>query len=126
MNGTCARFPSAIPALAAAEARAELSTTTSSHPELLALLSYTSQLWKIKLAPHADSGGSAVQAFRAVLQQTGFLIVMKNTPSEHRATPETKKPYEKPSFPYEQVFVTTALACGEITGSCAPANRSAS
>ncbi len=27
----------------------------------------------------------------------------------------TKKPYEKPSFRYEQVFVTTALACGKIS-----------
>ncbi len=29
-----------------------------------------------------------------------------------RAT--AKKPYEKPSFRYEQVFVTTALSCGKI------------
>jgi hypothetical protein len=27
----------------------------------------------------------------------------------------TKKPYEKPSFRYEQVFVTTALSCGKAT-----------
>lgn len=26
-----------------------------------------------------------------------------------------KKPYEKPSFRYEQVFVTTALSCGKAT-----------
>ncbi len=26
-----------------------------------------------------------------------------------------KKPYEKPSFRYEQVFVTSALTCGKIT-----------
>ena len=25
-----------------------------------------------------------------------------------------KKPYEKPGFRYEQVFVTTALSCGKI------------
>jgi hypothetical protein len=25
----------------------------------------------------------------------------------------TKKPYEKPSFRFEQVFVTTALSCGK-------------
>jgi hypothetical protein len=31
-------------------------------------------------------------------------------------TPRTpKKPYEKPSFRCEQVFVTTALTCGKIT-----------
>ena len=27
----------------------------------------------------------------------------------------SKKPYEKPSFRYEQVFVTTALSCGKIS-----------
>lgn len=27
-----------------------------------------------------------------------------------------KKKYEKPSFRFEQVFVTTALSCGKITG----------
>lgn len=26
-----------------------------------------------------------------------------------------KKPYEKPAFRHEQVFVTTALSCGKIT-----------
>jgi len=31
----------------------------------------------------------------------------------HSATP--KKPYEKPSFRHEQVFVTTALSCGKIS-----------
>jgi len=32
----------------------------------------------------------------------------------------TKKPYEKPSFRYEQVFVTSALSCGKTgtQGSC--------
>jgi len=25
-----------------------------------------------------------------------------------------KKPYEKPSFRYEKVFVTTALSCGKV------------
>jgi hypothetical protein len=28
-----------------------------------------------------------------------------------------KKPYEKPSFRYEQVFVTSALSCGKMVGS---------
>ena len=27
----------------------------------------------------------------------------------------SKKPYEKPSFRYEKVFVTTALSCGKIS-----------
>jgi len=26
----------------------------------------------------------------------------------------TKKPYEKPSFRFEEVFVTTALSCGKV------------
>lgn len=29
------------------------------------------------------------------------------------ATSTLKKPYEKPSFRYEQVFVTSALTCGK-------------
>jgi hypothetical protein len=28
-----------------------------------------------------------------------------------------KKPYEKPSFRYERVFVTTALSCGKTPNS---------
>jgi len=28
--------------------------------------------------------------------------------------PTGKKPYEKPSFRYERVFVTTALSCGKF------------
>jgi len=33
---------------------------------------------------------------------------------EASSTPATtKKPYEKPGFRYEQVFVTTALGCGK-------------
>jgi hypothetical protein len=27
-----------------------------------------------------------------------------------------KKPYEKPGFRYEQVFVTSALTCGKMSG----------
>jgi hypothetical protein len=41
---------------------------------------------------------------------------------EDRPTPVTKKPYEKPSFRFEKVFVTTALSCGKIgntSASCA-------
>lgn len=32
----------------------------------------------------------------------------------------SKKPYEKPSFRFEQVFVTTALKCGKVgtAGQC--------
>lgn len=47
-------------------------------------------------------------------------------------TPRTlatdKKPYEKPSFRFEQVFVTTALSCGKVstTQSSCIAHQSAS
>jgi hypothetical protein len=45
---------------------------------------------------------------------------MNDLSSEQPRTAVTKKPYEKPSFRYEQVFVTTALACGKIStqGQC--------
>lgn len=44
--------------------------------------------------------------------------------SDSSRTPIIKKPYEKPAFRYEQVFVTTALACGKIAtvGSCLSQN----
>jgi hypothetical protein len=41
---------------------------------------------------------------------------MNETTSDQPRTAETKKkPYEKPAFRHEQVFVTTALACGKVT-----------
>ena len=36
-----------------------------------------------------------------------------DTPSK---SAPNKKPYEKPTFRYERVFVTTALSCGKVTG----------
>jgi hypothetical protein len=41
-------------------------------------------------------------------------MAMNDTSSDNPRTPASKKPYEKPSFRYEQVFVTTALSCGKI------------
>ncbi len=39
------------------------------------------------------------------------------SPSDEPQTPATtRKPYEKPAFRYEQVFVTSALSCGKISG----------
>jgi hypothetical protein len=35
---------------------------------------------------------------------------------ETRETTIEKKPYEKPSFRHEQVFVTSALSCGKVGG----------
>ena len=40
---------------------------------------------------------------------------MNDVSSENPGTPVVKKPYEKPSFRFEQVFVTTALTCGKIS-----------
>jgi hypothetical protein len=34
--------------------------------------------------------------------------------TEDRPSPVAKRPYEKPTFRYEKVFVTTALSCGKI------------
>jgi len=40
---------------------------------------------------------------------------MNQSPNDEPRTPATgKKPYEKPSFRFEKVFVTTALTCGKI------------
>jgi hypothetical protein len=38
---------------------------------------------------------------------------MNDSSSQQKASAEKKKPYEKPSFRYEQVFVTTALGCSK-------------
>jgi hypothetical protein len=41
-------------------------------------------------------------------------MAMKESFSKESSA-NNKKPYEKPSFRYEQVFVTTALSCGKAT-----------
>jgi hypothetical protein len=41
-------------------------------------------------------------------------MAMKDSFSDDTAA-TAKKPYEKPSFRFEQVFVTTALSCGKTT-----------
>jgi len=40
--------------------------------------------------------------------------------STDKITAASKKPYEKPSFRFEKVFVTTALTCGKVgnEGNC--------
>ncbi len=38
------------------------------------------------------------------------------SPDESPTPAATKKPYEKPAFRHEQVFVTSALSCGKIGG----------
>ena len=41
-------------------------------------------------------------------------MAMNDLSTEHPPTPSPKKPYEKPAFRFEKVFVTTALSCGKI------------
>jgi len=38
-------------------------------------------------------------------------MAMNDTSTDSPKTTVTKKPYEKPAFRYEQVFVTSALMC---------------
>jgi len=50
-------------------------------------------------------------------------MAMNNFSSDDASrTPANKKPYEKPTFRYEQVFVTSALSCGKISGTTATCN----
>ena len=39
---------------------------------------------------------------------------MNENSSESPNIPASKKPYEKPAFRFEKVFVTTALSCGKV------------
>jgi len=41
-------------------------------------------------------------------------MAMNDISSDTPRTPETRKPYEKPTFRFERVFVTTALSCGKV------------
>ncbi len=42
---------------------------------------------------------------------------VNNLPAGKPLVPEIKKPYQKPSFRYEKVFVTSALSCGKTPNS---------
>ena len=56
-------------------------------------------------------------------------MATNDSSSDNARTPTAKKPYEKPAFRYEQVFVTTALSCGKINPSqlnCSGLNQKAS
>jgi hypothetical protein len=44
-------------------------------------------------------------------------MTMNDMSSDNARTADAKKPYEKPSFRYEKVFVTTALSCGKTANS---------
>jgi hypothetical protein len=56
------------------------------------------------------------------------MAINQSSGEEPRPAAIEKKPYEKPGFRYEQVFVTSALTCGKITSTSASCqmNRSAS
>lgn len=43
------------------------------------------------------------------------MAINNSSPDASRTATSAKKPYEKPSFRFEEVFVTTALSCGKIT-----------
>ncbi|MGA1985998.1 MAG: hypothetical protein ABSG72_06985 [Candidatus Sulfotelmatobacter sp.] len=47
-------------------------------------------------------------------------VKQPNTAAKH------KKPYEKPAFRFEKVFVTTALSCGKLAGTCGSMSTKAS
>ncbi len=53
-------------------------------------------------------------------------MTMNDLSHDHPRTPVTRQPYEKPSFRYEKVFVTTALSCGKVGNtsmSCASSSK---
>ena len=43
------------------------------------------------------------------------MAINESSREEPRPAAIEKKPYEKPGFRYEQVFVTSALSCGKVT-----------
>jgi hypothetical protein len=45
----------------------------------------------------------------------GSPMAINDLPSDNPSTPAAKKPYEKPAFRCEKVFVTRALSCGKIS-----------
>jgi hypothetical protein len=47
------------------------------------------------------------------LEKAATFMANENSSDKTQVSATTKKPYEKPSFRYEQVFVTTALSCGK-------------
>jgi hypothetical protein len=56
--------------------------------------------------------GAASQS--ALERGTIIMGINQSSREEPRPAAIEKKPYEKPGFRYEQVFVTSALSCGKI------------
>jgi hypothetical protein len=42
------------------------------------------------------------------------MAMNQSSNDEPRSAANEKKPYEKPGFRHEQVFVTSALSCGKV------------
>jgi hypothetical protein len=43
------------------------------------------------------------------------MALNQSSSEEQRSAAIEKKPYQKPGFRYEQVFVTSALTCGKVS-----------
>jgi len=56
------------------------------------------------------------------------MALIDSSSEEMQSAPKQKKRYEKPSFRFEEVFVTSALTCGKVGGelSCQTGGLSAS
>jgi hypothetical protein len=63
-----------------------------------------------------QSAGRAISRLRGTI----IMAINQSSTDEPRPAAIEKKPYQKPSFRYEQVFVTSALSCGKTgtEGSC--------
>jgi hypothetical protein len=72
-----------------------------------------------------------VQALQSAVRygrESYFMSINESSNDERLFVAIKKKPYEKPGFRYEQVFVTSALTCGKTgtEGQCALKTLSAS
>jgi hypothetical protein len=57
-----------------------------------------------------------IEVIRHCSRKRDVIIMAMNNSSNEGPRPAAieKKPYEKPGFRYEQVFVTSALSCGKV------------
>ena len=49
-------------------------------------------------------------------------MTMNDSSLDNTRVSTPKKPYEKPTFRHEKVFVSSALTCGKISGTSASCN----
>lgn len=57
---------------------------------------------------------SASVAIGVKINGVSLMSIDHPTSEQPCAAANPKKPYEKPAFRHEQVFVTTALSCGKV------------